>query len=102
MVERVAGEFTPAEWEAHKKKHPGADRADHTITKGDKPSKDEDYVPPAKRLSDAEYDKLHKELTEEMPADHPDRAKKTKEYHDEGDARAQDKYKKREEKAKGK
>lgn len=33
VVSRIAGEFTPAEWEAHKKQHPGADRADHTITK---------------------------------------------------------------------
>lgn len=97
-----AGEFTPAEWEAYKKEHPGANRADHTVTKGDKPKSkakdDEEYVPPAKRLSDQDYDKLHKELHEEMPSDHPDRPKKVKEYQDEGDARIQDKYKKRDEK----
>lgn len=35
---RFAGEFTPDGWKKHKKEHPGADLADHTITKGDKPA----------------------------------------------------------------
>jgi hypothetical protein len=33
IVTKFAGEFTPAEWAAHKKEHPGADVSDHTITK---------------------------------------------------------------------
>ena len=34
VVSRIAGEFTPEEWKKHKQEHPGADPADHTITKG--------------------------------------------------------------------
>jgi hypothetical protein len=33
LVHRFAGEFTEKEWEAYKKKHPGADPKNHTIKK---------------------------------------------------------------------
>lgn len=63
VAHKNAGEFTPAEWEAHKKEHPGADRADHTITKGDKPKSDK-----PKREAPSETEMLRRDLkTEKDP-----------------------------------
>lgn len=51
LVGRVAGTFTQKEWESHKKEHPGANPADHTITKGDK-SKGKSKAPTPHSLRD--------------------------------------------------
>jgi hypothetical protein len=47
---KTAGEFTPAEWAAHKKEHPGADVSDHTITKPEGHSPARSEAKPESRL----------------------------------------------------
>jgi len=59
---KSAGEFTPAEWAAHKKEHPGADIKDHTITKPEGGSKKpETYAKPGSPLDKHLKEKSKKE-----------------------------------------
>jgi len=57
LAARFAGEFTPAEWETHKKEHPGADIKDHTIRKPEDDKAKSDDKPKDEKKEESKADK---------------------------------------------